>query len=55
MEISDEAIRYCKIHIIKSCSGCKLKPLCKDYNVNYSDEKKRQTVIKDKNKFRLTP
>lgn len=54
MDISDEAIKYCKIHIIKSCSGCKLKPLCKDYNVNYNDENKRQEVVKIINKFKLT-
>lgn len=53
-ELNDNVITYCKSHIIKSCSGCKLKEPCKRYNEHFDNTEERLKVVKEINSLEVS-
>jgi hypothetical protein len=52
-DICDDACKHCSTNYTsnKTCTGCKVKPLCKEYNDSYKDIDKCNEVVNKINSY----
>jgi len=53
LEICDKACKHCSLNYTsnKTCTGCKVKSLCKEYNSNYNDIEKCNEIVNQINNY----